>query len=38
MKTIISALILLVSISSLSQQKNKIQPKPFLVNDKTVLV
>jgi glucosylceramidase len=38
MKTIISALILLVSISSFSQQKNKIQPKPFLVNDKTVQV
>lgn len=38
MKTIISALILLVSISSFSQQKNKIQPKPFSVNDKTVQV
>ena len=38
MKTIISALILLVSISSLSQQKSKIQPKLFSVNGKTVLV
>ena len=38
MEAIISALILLVSISSFSQQKNKIQPKPFSVNDKTVQV
>ncbi len=38
MKAIIFALILLVSISSLSQQKNKIQSKPFSVKDKTVLV
>ena len=38
MKTINSILILLVSISSLSQQKNKIQPKSFSVNGKTVVV
>ena len=38
MKAIISALILMVATSSFSQSKIKIQPKPFSVKDKTVLV
>lgn len=38
MKAIISALILLFVTSSFSQAKNKIQPKTFSVNGKTLLV
>jgi glucosylceramidase len=38
MKATISALILLVAISTFSQQKNKMQPKPFSVNGKSVMV
>ncbi len=38
MKAIIFALILMVATSSFSQSKIKIQPKPFSVKDKTVLV
>jgi glucosylceramidase len=38
MKAAISALILLVTFSVFSQQKNKAQSKLFSVNDKTVLV
>ena len=38
MKATISAMILLVISNTYSQQKNKIQSKPFLVNGKTVTV
>lgn len=38
MKTTISVLILLVTLSAFSQQKNKMQPKPFSTNGKTVMV
>ncbi|WP_310560551.1 glycoside hydrolase family 30 protein [Flavobacterium sp.] len=38
MKTTISVLILLVTLSVFSQQKSKMQPKPFSVNGKTVMV
>ena len=38
MKTTISALVLLVSFSIYSQQKNKNEQKPFSVNGKTVTV
>ena len=38
MKTILSALILLVTFSAFSQQKSKTQSKPFSVNGKTVRV
>jgi len=38
MKATISALILLVTFSAFSQQKSKMQSKPFSVNGKTVVV
>ena len=38
MKATISALILLVTFSAFSQQKSKMQSKPFSVNGKTVIV
>ncbi|TRX21254.1 glycosyl hydrolase [Flavobacterium franklandianum] len=38
MKATISALILLVAFSAFSQQKSKMQSKPFSVNGKTVVV
>jgi len=38
MKATISALIILVTLSAFSQQKNKMQSKPFSVKGKTVMV
>ncbi len=38
MKSTIIALILLVTVSAISQQKNKISPKPFSTKDKVVSV